>query len=552
MPSSKSNKWALIILGSIIWSLTMVKSGLVYDFGMGFWGPNGHDGIWHLSLINSLARGSLALPIMAGESIQNYHLGFDLLLAGIHAITRIPAVTLYFQIIPPLLALSIGYFSFDLVNRWTKSTASAWWATFFVYFGGSLGWLVSIFQGKGLGGESMFWSHQSVSTLINPPFALSLLLLLLGLLHLTRQKYLVAAIIFAILPHVKIYAGLLAFGGLLCASVKNRRLLSTLGLSLLLYLPTNFQLLTTSSHLLVWQPGWFLETMMGLPDRLNWPRFYSAMINYRAEGFWVKAIPAYGIAFALFWIGNMGTRLTKEFLFFSWLRNFKTVSWLEVFSGSVIVAGGLIPMFFLQRGTSWNTIQFLYYSLFFSSLLAGLAMGRLLKINYLNNYLKIGICALVILFTIPTTLDTLKHYLPARPPAMISNMELQALNFLRQLPPGTVLTPPVNVDPYAPAPRPLYLYESTAYVSAFSVHPVYLEDQVNLDITGYDWPARRAALEDFFINPDIVSARQFLADNHIKYIYLPEVAITRPALDAAALGLTKLFDNSQTAIWGKP
>ena len=37
----------------------MVKSGLVYDYGMGFWGPNGHDGVWHVSLASSLARGTL-------------------------------------------------------------------------------------------------------------------------------------------------------------------------------------------------------------------------------------------------------------------------------------------------------------------------------------------------------------------------------------------------------------------------------------------------------------------------------------------------------------
>src|SRR5258708_39179076 len=71
----------LIILGTLSWSLTMVKSGIVYSYGAGFWGANGHDGIWHVSLINSLARGTFEMPVFAGAQIKNYHLGFDLLVA---------------------------------------------------------------------------------------------------------------------------------------------------------------------------------------------------------------------------------------------------------------------------------------------------------------------------------------------------------------------------------------------------------------------------------------------------------------------------------------
>src|SRR3989339_1902488 len=104
------NKFAvfIIIAGTIIWSLTMVKSGIVYHYGMGFWGPNGHDGIWHISVINSLAKGSMQMPIFAGETIKSYHIGYELLLAVIHRITNIAVIDLYFQIIPPITAFLIG------------------------------------------------------------------------------------------------------------------------------------------------------------------------------------------------------------------------------------------------------------------------------------------------------------------------------------------------------------------------------------------------------------------------------------------------------------
>src|SRR3989344_9313976 len=85
----------LILVGSGIWSSTMVKSGLIYDYGMGFWGPNGHDGIWHIALIKSLVRGSWEMPVFAGEALRNYHVGYDLLLALISRMTRLNPILLY-------------------------------------------------------------------------------------------------------------------------------------------------------------------------------------------------------------------------------------------------------------------------------------------------------------------------------------------------------------------------------------------------------------------------------------------------------------------------
>src|SRR3989344_8228028 len=41
---------SIILVGSLSWLLTTVKNGLVYEYGMGFWGAHGHDSIWHLNL----------------------------------------------------------------------------------------------------------------------------------------------------------------------------------------------------------------------------------------------------------------------------------------------------------------------------------------------------------------------------------------------------------------------------------------------------------------------------------------------------------------------
>ncbi len=519
----------------------MVKSGWVYSYGMGFWGPNGHDGIWHVALSENLAKGNFNIPSLAGNLLKNYHIGFDLLLALLNKITSIPTSNLYFQILPPVISLLIGILTYKFVLLWTKSEKSSFWSTFFVYFGGSLSWML----GKG---ESTFWSQQSVSTLINPPFALSLVFLLLGLITLNKGKKFLSILFFGILISIKSYAGVLVLGALLVSGIydylKNRNkniilvFIGSLFLSVLLYIPLN----KNAGSLLVWQPFWFLETMMGLTDRLGWVKYYSAMTNYKAAHNFIKGVPAYLIAFAIFWVGNMGTRLFKETLVWKWMKNFKNITYMEVFLASVIVAGGVIPMFFLQNGTPWNTIQFFYYSLFLSSILAGPSVEKLGKYALL----------LIVLLTIPTTIITLKDvYVPGRPPAKLSNNELSALKFLSTKEDGVVLTYPYDSVKAKEAepnpPRPLYLYESTAYVSAFSKHQVYLEDQVNLDILGYDWKSRKSEVEAWYKEKDQKKAQEFLEKNNIKYVYW--VGGQRALLGESQLGLKSIYENSDSHVY---
>lgn len=546
----------LILIGTILWSITMIKSGLIYPFGMGFWGPNGHDGVWHLALINSLARGSLDMPTFVGELLKNYHIGFDVLVAILHRLTGVPVVNLYFQALPPVLALLIGVFTYKFVYLWTHSRGASFWATFFVYFGGGWGWVVTLLRDRLLGGESMFWAQGAISTLINPPFALSLVFILLGLLSTVKYLkthivyYLLAAILFfGILIEIKAYSGILVLAGLLIAGtftlVKEKDwkvlkvFLGTLTVSLLVFLPLN----RGATSLFVFNPFWFLETMMGLTDRVGWLKFYSAMTNYRLGNIWLKAVPAYLVAFLIFWFGNLGTRGIKEILIFGWVKNFKKLSWIEVFMASEVVAGVTIPMFFLQKGTPWNTIQFTYYSLFFSGILAGIFLSQ--TKNRILTYL-------IVLLTIPTTIGTLYYvYLPSRPPAKLSNEELTALNFLSNQPAGVILTYPfervaakaAEVNP----PRPLYLYESTAYVSAFAKKSVYLEDEVNLDITGYKWPERREKILDFLSTLDRTKARAFLIDNKIRYVYW--LKGQRARLGEGQLGIKRIFENKEVDIY---
>ena len=134
---------------------------------------------------------------------------------------------------------------------------------------------------------------------------------------------------------------------------------------------------------------------------------------------------------------------------------------------------------------------------------------------------------------------------------MISKTELEALDFLSGQPGGIVLTQPFNQELADFAidypPRPLYLYESTAYVSAFSGKKTFLEDEVNLEITGYDWISRKMKVENYFANHLSKEAMEFLHSNKIRYVYI--VKDLEKSDFEKDNGLSKIFENNEVKIY---
>jgi hypothetical protein len=536
--TGKIIEYILLFIGTFTWSLTMFKSGLIYSYGMGFWGPNGHDGIWHTALIESLSKGTLQMPVFAGENIKNYHIGFDLLLALIYKITHIPVINIYFQIIPPILAILIGLFVYKFVLLWRRSETQAFWATFFVYFSGSIGWVITLMRGGGLNGESLFWAQQSLSTLINPPFALSLLIIFMGLhllasskLHpINNKNILLLSLLFGILVQIKIYAGILMLSALLVVGiwdyVKRKDLsvikifLIAVVLSILILLPTY----NLKSGGLLFQPFWFLENMVSNTDRFYWPKMASALINYKLSGNILKGSLAYTLVLIIFLVGNLGIRLISLPFIVKRIKEYRKTDIFECMFLIVILLGIMIPTLFIQKGNSWNSIQFFYYSLVFLSVFTGIVVGEyienLKKVKLLYKAKLFTTVVIIFLLSIPTTIATLRHYLPNRPPAKVSNEELVALEFLKKQTYGVVLTIPFDQkqadDAILSPPRPLYLYESTAYVSAITGKQTFLDDEVNLDITGYAWKER---LMEVVTNLGNIN---YLKSRGIDYIYVAD------------------------------
>lgn len=550
----------LLILGVASQSLTMVRSGLLYPFGMGFWGPNAHDGLWHIALVNQLAQGSLAFPTFAGSQISNYHLGFDLLTAVLHRLTGLSPILLYFQILPVIFSLSYGILVYLLANKIFKNQTAALFSLIFAYFGGSFGWLVNLFRGEAIGGESMFWSMQAVSFLINPPFILSVILLLSGLifylnyLESGKKRFLFfSVLIFGILIQVKVYAGIIVLGALLLTSVTeflSRRSAKTFFvflLSFLVALAVFLPLNRGSQTVLVYKPWWFLETMFSFPDRLGLPRMdlirqVSLLThNYLKLSFWLTS------GLVIFLVGNLGTRVIG----FLSLLNLKKENFhpsLKLFSLYALLIAFALPMLFIQKGTNWNTIQFFYYFLVLMSFWAGRAVEKIWAKR--NPWQSALVILILVLMTLPTTISSLaNNYLPSRPPVRISKLELEGLKFLKNQPEGIVLTFPFNpalVNNFV-EPRPIYTSVSTAYVSALTDQISFLEDEMNLEITNKDYFSRLKEVKFFFDTNNKPWARGFLIQNKIRYIYLERYQDMR--FNEAELEATRVYENGEIRIF---
>jgi len=559
MPLKRNYKIILIfllILGTALQGLTMFRSSLLYNFGMGFWGANAHDGLWHLSLANQVFRGfPIPHPTFSGNLLTNYHFFYDFLLSLLNKITFIPLTVLYFQVLPFLFSFLLGYLSFWVGYLWRKDFWTGFWLAFLNYFATSFGFLVTLWRAADLGGESLFWSMQSISSLINPPFALSLIFLLLGMIFLLKVKkwnYLKLiglALLFGLLINVKFYAGVVGLVGLAIFSfLKLLRkekvylylfLLSSF-ISLAIFIPFNLQ----ASSLLVFKPFWFIHSMLESSDRFYLPQIVLARYFLITQGFGPRLFLIEVIGFFIFIVGNLGARI---FGLWGFIKSFKDkqkeFNWFLIGGGLV---GLIIPLLFVQKGTAWNTIQFFYYFLFFFNFYLALSLSSFMKFKKRGIFLIL----LVLFLIIPGNIGSLRNYLGWPPPAAIFKEEVEALSFLKKEKQGVVLTFPYDKyqkDRYKETPLPVYIYESTAYVSAFSNKRSFLEDEVNLDISGYDWHGRRDELVRFFGSDDEIWARGFLLNNQIAYIYL--VDDQRFSLSEEDLGLEMIFNNQKVKIY---
>ena len=424
-------------------------------------------------------------PIFSGVILKNYHYFYDLLVAATNYLSKVPVADLIFRFYPIIFSLMLGIGSYYLVMRLFKSKVASFFSLYLIYFSGSFGWIVEYLRERHLGGESAFWANQAVSFNLNPPFAISQVILITLLLILFSNTKgivpkIVAIILIGSLASFKSYTGILVLGSFFVVSavkIIRKRDFGYFWIALfasvfaaLLFI-SNFQV---SSALIIFAPFWFIHSMVDSPDRVGWVRLSLARTASLAYAQWPKFIMVETLSFLLFIFGNLGLRFFALGTFSRIKEIFKNDMLLFIFM--ITFFAMIIPILFIQSGNPWNTIQFFYPALYTTALLSGPVIAALvLKTNKLLAFI---IVVLVLIFVPINSLVTAGGYLGKTPHGYIPSKELEALQFLSIQDEGTVLTYPYNekLKSKITEPWPMLVYDSTAYVSAFSKKSVYLED----------------------------------------------------------------------------
>lgn len=495
-------------------------SGWNYGDGIKFFGANAHDGIWHLSLIESLA-GSFppANLTFSGVALHNYHYLSDFLSGELIRIFPISPLDLFFRFWPLFYSGLYGLLIFTLTFRLTKNKLTGYLAVILGYFAGSFGYIEPIFGRPVFSSESVFWSSQSISLLINPPLISSFVLILGGFLLFdnfisSKSRWLLVclSVIFGVIIGFKAYGGILVLIGLFIVCgfmvifVRQLKfgwlLLITASISLTLFLATT----GFESSALIWSPGWFIQSMMVTPDHLNQVSWELARQTYLQEQNYKRVTLLWLVGLVIFLAGNLGMRIISILA----IRNLKFLKKTELpiwlLLSVITLAGMAIPLLFLQKGIVWNSIQFFYYSLLILNITAALMIINLT--NKFSKTLQMIIIFLFIALSIPTTFNTLQIYgkeFVGNANLTLSDKQLQALTFLKsQKDNGVVLSS----------------YHDSAYISAMSSHPVYFEDEAQALLLGNDYSDRLKFIKEFFCKGFESPALESLKSRNIRYIYI--------------------------------
>ena len=276
----------------------------------------------------------------------------------------------------------------------------------------------------------------------------------------------------------KVYAGVLILGGLLLLGIFEllaKKGIKTLFLffvtfliAMIIYLPNS----ANSQDFLIWQPWWYIRTMVVATDRLNWLDLELRRQTYISEHNLKRVIQLETTAFVIFLLGNLGMRFIGFWTIFKQIRLNMFKDSFNLYFLSITVAAFLIPVFFLQKGVAWNTIQFNQYFLLFFGFLAGISAFGIVSLVK-NPLAKVLIAVIIILLAIPTQVGLLWQFYSNLPLSKVSFKEIEALNFLKKAgnTDSLVLTGPFNKyerDQYGKPPVPIYVWYDTGYVPAFS------------------------------------------------------------------------------------
>jgi hypothetical protein len=512
-----------VIVGFVFVMVSILPSGSHYCYqnqcGLFFWGTNGHDGIWHLSLISTAFKQiPFISPIYKGGLLTGYNFLMDFCLYLFTFLSFSPQF-LYFKLVPIVWFIGFCYFLVLLGRKITDNATYLFWLLFFSFFGNSFTFLFPLYHNGSIWGASALVSMQSGQVLSNVQFALSLVVLL-AIFYILKTKKLYYRWICIIGLLLFFNLGLKFYGGFVSAvsiyiflflehiSSKDRfkfkfiistiikYFILTIFLALAIIIFYNpFNSLKTGSTF-IFSPFATMHSLIEEPTLFYLKDMTNARYYLYSKGFGPRLLFIELFSTAIFLFFSLGWRLIG--LVEIGIKIFKrTITKFELSIFSAAFFAFLFLILFIQKGQWWNVVQFYYYTLFILNFFTAAFIYRVNK-KVKNIFIKVFLISIVIIMTIPGNLDILRTTIHFPAHTYIPDYELQALSFLKKQPKGIVLTQKQNKSLIKSGEmNPIAYGEDSAYVSAFSTHQTYLNDQQVLDIIGIDYKKRLTRLKEF-------------------------------------------------------
>jgi hypothetical protein len=217
----------------------------------------------------------------------------------------------------------------------------------------------------------------------------------------------------------------------------------------------------------------------------------------------------------------------------------------------MLLASVLPTLLFVQKTDPWNIIQFTYYFIYLLAVLCAPVIYRI--VSKTPKMISVIILLTFVIITPISSVWTFRSGLDGHA-AYIATNELTALKYLREQPEGVVLTFPYNQYlRYAinnPTPLPVWAYQTSVYVSAYSNKQTYLEDLMQQGILGNDFVSRQTNAEKYLTQKMTDrEAADFLKSEKIKYFYVPKTL--SPQVNVKPKGQI-IFENDAAIIYQYP
>lgn len=463
------------------------------------------DAPWHFTLINELIfRFPPQHPNMSGVAITPYHFFADYVIVKTIQILKIDISFIYFQFIPLLTSFLWGFGVYMLVKKWTKNILSSILSVFFTMFAGSFSFILYLLGHRSLSIDSGFGMLQPPLSLVNPPFSMSIVILVFGLFSVVsylkdnnKSWFIPIAIFFGIAAMFKVYAGMLLFLGLGVLFIsriikKDFLFIIVIALTLSIFVFTYMRFVGGSGSL-VYAPLWAPHDVFNS----NLPFFnYSTRIYlYQQASNNLKIYVLELLILGIYLLGNIGTRAIGIFSII-FLKN-KREFFLHEFSImflTILMFSLILPLFFIQSIKPFEMTQMFNYFLFLLSIISAIGIASFLNIKMKREY-KIVLFASFILLTIPSVIVDYKNVV-FKKPEIVSGPTYDSYKFLKSkgIYDYTIFqTPPKDIASNYDSVNKWFRQGSDIYLPAFSNKSTYLtngpilfrEDELNERIKFY-------------------------------------------------------------------